>query len=79
MFVLLLLLMSSAYSTSYKALVENLHEDLREDPGSQAHGNSTWNRNLVWPMLIISTLILHPHQYCWTTYTLPTFAGAGHQ
>jgi hypothetical protein len=39
--------------------VGSLYEDLREDPGSWTHVNFTLTRNLMWPMLIISTLIFH--------------------
>ena len=42
-------------------LVGSLHEDLGENMGSLTNVNWTYMRKLVWPTLIISTLIFHPH------------------
>jgi hypothetical protein len=44
-----------------KLLVRSLQEDSGEDLGSSAHIISTLTRWLVWPTLIISTLIFYPH------------------
>lgn len=44
-----------------KVFVGSLQEDLGEDLGSSTQIISTLTRILVWPTLIISTLIFHPH------------------
>lgn len=41
----------------FLVLVESLHADLWEDLGSWTHVNAALTRKLVWPLLIISTLI----------------------
>jgi hypothetical protein len=40
-----------------KVLVGSFHEDLQVDQGSWTNINSTLARKLMWPMLMISTLI----------------------
>jgi hypothetical protein len=42
-------------------LIERLKKDQGEDPRSWTHVTSTPTRQLEWFMLIIFTLIFHPH------------------
>ena len=57
----ILILVIICFCAIFNLLVIILDEDLEEDLGSWIYNNYTLTRRLVWPMLIASTLMLHPH------------------
>ena len=61
MWVIILTYATFVLKLTYNVLVTSLEEGLGEDPWSWIHNSSTLAIKLVWSMLILSTLIFHPH------------------
>jgi hypothetical protein len=59
-----------------KVLVGSFHEDLQVDQGSWTNINSTLARKLMWPMLMISTLIFTHTNVAKLIYSIFVFFGS---
>ena len=62
MWLIILLCASFALQVIFDVMIRIRYEDSeKEDPETKIHVNSSLTRKLMWPRLIMSTLIFHPH------------------